>query len=326
MKISVIIPIYNSEDFVETAYDFISNQKTDLPLEIIFVDNNSTDNSKLVASKIKEKDQRVKVFSETKQGAPSARNKGFINSTGELIYFFDVDDQLFTDSLNSLAKVLIENTQFEAVFGKMIKSHESVFNINEDKLIETGELMVKEKPYWGLYWFRDLSKVVGPPAFMYRRETFKKLGMYNEAIPASEDTALDIDLGMTCHIAKLDKYVYLYYKHPQATTTLVKAKKDRVFMQWPRLIKSHVPFYVNNKKETEYGNILKKKVYSSIPKMIYLTAGFSKRKSLSYQLVEEIKPLRLPLYVKLFSYILVFIPNKYILKFYLYYVLKYFSK
>lgn len=326
MKISVIIPIYNSEDFVEVAYDFINKQKTDIPLEIIFVDNNSTDNSKLIATKIKEKDDRVKVLSETKQGAPSARNKGFVNSTGELIYFFDVDDQLFDTSIDSLAKILIENRHIEAVFGKMIKSHDSISNIDQSKLKETGELIIKEKPYWGIYWFEDLSKVVGPPAFMYRRETFKKLGMYNESIPASEDTALDIDLGMTCHIAKLDKYVYLYHKHPQATTTLIKTKKDRVFMQWPRLIKSHIPFYINNITEEEYGNILKKKVYSSIPKMIFLTKGFSNRKKMINQLLEEVKPLKLPFYVKLFSYILVLLPHEYILKFYLYYVLKHFLK
>ena len=325
--ISIIIPLYNADKFVEKAYSFILNQKgLKLPFEIIFVDNNSRDNSYELAKKITTKDSRVKVFKESKQGAPSARNRGFIESKGDLIYFFDVDDQLFDDSLASLSLVLMNHKQIDVVFGKLIKSSIGVENYDARELPKCSELIIREKPYWGLLWLKDLSKTIGPPGFLYRREVFEQVGMYNTKIPASEDTALDIEIGMKYCIAMIDRFVYLYYKHDQATTNILKKKKSRVFMQWPRIIHSHIPFYLDNKHEKEYHEILKQKIYSSIAKMIHETKGSNRRGELRKKLLNDIKPLQLPTVISLSIHLLVFIENKYFFKLYIYYVMPLFTK
>jgi glycosyltransferase involved in cell wall biosynthesis len=257
--ISVIIPLYNAEDFVLKAFHNISKQKgIEVPKEIVFVDNNSDDSSYEIASELASKHKHVKVFKESKQGAGAARNKGYDESKGGLIYFYDVDDQLFDDTLSSLSKVLINNTSYDAVFGKMVKSHKHVDQIDKTGLIESQKVIIKQKPYWGLLWFKDLSQVVGPPAFMYRRDVFIKLGKFQEELLTGQDTALDINLGMKYNIAMLDKFVYLYYKHKEATTTKVKIKKSRAFMQWPRLLYSHIPYFLSHAEQKDYGEILKK--------------------------------------------------------------------
>lgn len=320
--ISVIIPLYNAELFVEKAYNFINKQKGLLiPLEIIFVDNNSNDRSYDKANDIASKDDRVKVFKEKKQGAPAARNKGFQKSQGNYIYFFDVDDQLFENALFDLISVLIENKSYDAVFGKFIRSKHNIDQLDTEHLEESTQLIIKQKPYWGLLWFKDLSKTVGPPGFLYRRKVFEELGMYNTKIPGSEDTALDIELGMRFNIVKVDKYIYLYFKHDNATTTQEKKKKSRAFMQWPRLIYSHIPYYLIHKDQKEYHEILKKKLYSSIAKMINETRSINERLKMRKKLIRDIKPLKLPLVLYLYLIILVFINNKYLLKIYLYYLI-----
>jgi glycosyltransferase involved in cell wall biosynthesis len=325
--ISIIIPLYNAEVFVEKAFQNISKQKgLKLPTEIIFVDNNSNDSSYEIACELATKHNNVKVFKESKQGAGAARNKGFDESKGDLIYFYDVDDQLFHDTLCSLSKVLIDNVSYDAVFGKMIKSHKSIKELDKSELSETEKIIERQKPYWGLLWFKDLSKVVGPPAFMYRRDVFIKLGKYQDVLRTGQDTALDINLGMKFNIAMIDKYVYLYYKHAEATTTKVKKKKSSAFMQWPRLIHSHIPFYLSHIQQKEYGEILKKLLYSSIAKMIHETKNVKQRKSLRDKLLNEIEPIKLPFILRSYSLLLVYLNSTFMLKLYLYYIMPLYTR
>lgn len=325
--ISIIIPLYNAELFIEKAYRFIINQKgLKIPFEIIFVDNNSTDRSFEFANRIASEDERVKVFKEKVQGAPAARNKGYLESKGNYLYFFDVDDQLFDSSLNNLVSVLDENKSIDAVFGKFIRSNKNIELLDSEELKESSELIIKPNPYWGLLWLKDLSQTVGPPGFLYRREVFKDLGMYNIKIPGSEDTALDIELGMRFNVAKIDKYIYLYFKHDNATTTKVKKKKSRAFMQWPRLIHSHIPFFLSHAEQKEYGEILKKLIYSSIAKMIHENDYIKQRKLLRDKLLNEIEPIKFPFVLRSYSLLMVYFKSKFLLKLYLYYIMPLYTK
>jgi len=323
-SISIIIPLYNAEKFVNQAYDFICKQTVSLPLEIIFVDNNSKDTSLKMAKELAEIDSRVKVFQEKVQGAAAARNKGFDESSGDFVYFYDVDDQLFDTTLEDLSSVLINDKSIDAYFGKMYKYSLPISDINRSDLDESNEIILKPKPYWGLKWFRDLSSVVGPPAFLYRRETFLNIGKYDNRLRLGQDTALDIQLGMTSKIAFIDKYVYLYLKHGESITDKVKASKSRASMQWPRIIYSHIPFYLQHPEEKEYGKILKHKIYSSVPRIIIETKGFNERKKLKKKLLKDIQPLKFPFVLQLLIGILVFFPSKFLLKIYLYKIMKHY--
>ncbi len=316
--ISVVIPLYNAEDFVQKAYDFINTQKgLQVPIEIIFVDNNSNDNSFEKAKLLSQKDERVKVFRETKQGAPSARNKGFKESKGNFLYFFDADDQLFDDALASLYKVLTSH-DVQAVCGRFIKSHKNIEDLSITDMIYDGEVKVFQPPFLGLLWFKDLSTTIGPPGFMYTRKVFEELGMYNVEIPASEDTAFDIDLGMRYPVATINKLIYLYFKHDNATTTILKKKKSRAFMQWPRIIHSHVPYHKQHLVQHAYTQILKEKIFSSIPRMIHETNGYQKRKELFNKAKAEITPLKLPRAYDLAIKLLVLTNSPVLYKFILY--------
>lgn len=97
-KVSVIIPVYNTEPYVEAALRCIT-QQTLSEIEIIIINDGSTDNSLAIVNKIAGEDKRVLVFTQENQGLSMARNAGVSRATGEFIYFMDSDDLLEIDTL-----------------------------------------------------------------------------------------------------------------------------------------------------------------------------------------------------------------------------------
>lgn len=113
-KISIIIPMYNSEKYIEeTISSFL--QQTYKEIEIIVVDDGSIDNSASIIKKNYSDD--VKYIYQMNNGAPSARNNGLQQATGEYIIFFDADDIM---DINGI-QILVENSQggnADLIFGK----------------------------------------------------------------------------------------------------------------------------------------------------------------------------------------------------------------
>lgn len=318
MKLSVVIPVYNGADFINKSYNSIINQNIK-DFEILYVDNNSTDDSVKEIESLKEKDSRVKLLFQPKQGAAPARNMGINNASGGYVYVFDVDDEIYPKALQNMINVLDQNDGVDAVFGKMVKSTKSIAE-TQKPLDETFEVIIKEKPYWGLYWFSSLKLVVGPPAFLYRKSVFKKIGLYNEAIKNNEDTALDIALGMLCNIAFLDMYVYLYFKHETSTIQTAKRKMNRAFMLWPRMVKEHLAFYFKHQVPLEFKKLLFGQIYNAMGKQIFHTKGIKNRLIKRKELVNDIKPIKFPWKLNLGLYLLVLMPIKILMKFYNYYL------
>lgn len=319
IQISVIIPVYNGEKFIRNSYNTVLGQGIE-DIEIIYIDNNSQDKSIDEIKKLQAIDPRVQKYLQPIQGAAAARNLGIKQSKGEFIYMLDVDDQIYSGALRKMKQVLDTYPNLQAVFGKMVKSDAAIVSTQKpDK--ETDELIIKPKPYWGLRWFSDLKTVVGPPAFLYRKKVFDEIGLYENALLTGQDTALDIKLGMLCDIAFIDRYIYLYLKHGTSTTDLVKRKIDRVFMQWPRYTKSHLPFYLDHNVPNEYKRLLFKKLFGSMGRMLQLTKDIKKRRSLKRRLIKDIEPIETPWALKLYLDILVHFNSSKLYKVYVYYLI-----
>ena len=91
MKISVIVPVYNTEKYLNKCLDSILAQ-TFTDFELILIDDGSTDNSGKICDEYAEKDSRVKVFHKENGGVSRARNLGIDNASGEYLSFIDSDD------------------------------------------------------------------------------------------------------------------------------------------------------------------------------------------------------------------------------------------
>ena len=98
-KISIIVPVYNAEDYLKRCLDSLINQ-TYKNIEIIIIDDSSTDNSKEIIKKYASKDNRIRTFfSEINQGVSKSRNIGLKSFFGDYVLFMDSDDYLKDDAL-----------------------------------------------------------------------------------------------------------------------------------------------------------------------------------------------------------------------------------
>lgn len=91
IKISIIMPVFNDEDYLQDAIQSVYNQ-TICDVELICINDGSSDNSLEILNELSLKHDFIKVFSQTNQGSGSARNKGLDNAKGEYIAFLDADD------------------------------------------------------------------------------------------------------------------------------------------------------------------------------------------------------------------------------------------
>ena len=90
-KISLVIPVYNTEKYLEQCLDSVLAQ-TFTDFEVICVDDGSTDKSIKILSEYQKKDSRIKVVFEAHKGVGNARNVGLKMATGDFIQFLDSDD------------------------------------------------------------------------------------------------------------------------------------------------------------------------------------------------------------------------------------------
>ncbi len=111
VKISIVMPVYNAEKYLENTIDSVFDQTLD-DMEIICVDDGSTDGSLELLNKLKEQYDMIKVFTQENGGSGSARNHGIDESTGEYVAFLDADDR-YLDKY-SLEKMYIYGVQNDA--------------------------------------------------------------------------------------------------------------------------------------------------------------------------------------------------------------------
>lgn len=100
-KVSAIIPVYNVEKYLEKCLDSIINQ-TLKEIEIICIDDGSTDNSISILNKLAQKDNRIKIILQENQGPSAARNAGIDIANGEYLVFIDSDDWMEFDAFEKL--------------------------------------------------------------------------------------------------------------------------------------------------------------------------------------------------------------------------------
>ncbi|NQX44620.1 glycosyltransferase family 2 protein [Paenibacillus tritici] len=107
-KTTIIVPVFNGEAYIETCLECLINQSYN-NLEIIVVDDGSTDNTKKYIELYMEKDSRVLLVEQKNQGVSSARNKGLSYCTGEYVCFVDCDDTIDRDYCKIMIGYMNEN-------------------------------------------------------------------------------------------------------------------------------------------------------------------------------------------------------------------------
>ena len=207
--ISIIAPVYNVERYLEECLNSIQNQ-TYTNIEVILVNDGSTDNSAVICEKYCEQDNRFKLINQENQGQSAARNKGVVASTGEYIAFVDSDDIIKRNYLEKLMQYMTEEVDIV----------ESNFTVSKkDFFTETSKestILFEGNSQEGIKVFPNHVLSVNPVTKLYRRSIV-------EAVPYLEGFIFEdiySGIGMLKYIRKIIKidYVGYYYRQHQSST------------------------------------------------------------------------------------------------------------
>ena len=118
--VSIIVPVYNTEKYLSKCLDSLIKQ-TYKNLEIILIDDSSTDNSIAICKDYQKKDERIKIYQKENGGPASARNYGLEKARGEYILFIDSDDYIDIKAVS----LLIDNYSEDTLVGLREKINNS---------------------------------------------------------------------------------------------------------------------------------------------------------------------------------------------------------
>ena len=150
-KVSVIIPVYNAEKYLEQCVGSVMNQ-TLKDIEIICVDDGSPDNSLEVLKKLQSQDDRVKIISQPNGGAGAARNNGLRNATGEYLSFLDADDFFEPDMLE---EAVAAADKYKADF---VVFNSDQYHMDKEKFVEVPwVLRTADIPPYMPFSYRQLT-------------------------------------------------------------------------------------------------------------------------------------------------------------------------
>lgn len=214
VEISIIMPVYNSQDHLKDTLDYILNQTFD-DFELICVNDGSGDDSLEILNDYSFKDSRIKVFSQENKGQGSARNKGLEHCTGKYVYFMDADDCIIPEFLE-LVHDNIKNNSSEIVMFK-------TGNIESGNKIDTPPLF----PFYEVFKDADfndftfdytnvrkyvLNSSFAPWTKFYKKELFDRYDdfKFNENLPY-EDVLFHIkSMLRASRISFVPEYLYYY--------------------------------------------------------------------------------------------------------------------
>lgn len=216
--VSIIVPIFNTELFIAETIESIRNQ-TLTDIEIILVNDGSTDNSGYICENYVEKDQRIKYIEQENQGVSVARNNGLLNANGDYIYFMDSDDTIDENFIKSSYEIAVE---------------------------EKSDMVII-----GVSYCNRLPNVMALPtcASMISHMFLKKHKdvRFPEAIQPCEDGLFTHRLlALTNKISSNPDGIYHYRKHENQNHVKINENSDRVLNQIPKWLEIIEEFYKSN--------------------------------------------------------------------------------
>lgn len=185
---SIVIPAYNSAKTIERTLESVFVQ--DYPnLEIIVVNDGSTDNTEQVLKKYSDK---INYYYQTNAGVSIARNLGFEKSTGEYIQYLDADDLLAEGKISKQIQAIEEN-EADVAYGDWMRFTENDFVYKELEMVEREMNLRPEIELITDFW-TPLA------ALLYTRTIANKIGGWNTALPVIQDARYALDAAI--HQAK----------------------------------------------------------------------------------------------------------------------------
>lgn len=237
-KISIVIPVYNATNYLEKCLDSVVNQ-TYANIEIILVDDGSTDDSGKICDTYAKKDLRIMVVHQDNSGVSSARNKGILKASGKYIAFIDADDMVHSNYIKCLVGNLngdnlsvcqIKNFYDDIGFHD-VTSDNGQIKLNKNEFIELCPLYLLNTPCCKLYDLNVLRK--------------NKI-LFDTKLSLGEDLLFNLD-----YLKYIDKIVItnqkLYYYRKDNNNTLSTSYNPNMVDIQILLFDKYTEFFMNSK-------------------------------------------------------------------------------
>ena len=228
IMVSVIMPVYNTEEFVENAIISVLNQ-TYKNFELIIVNDGSTDGSADICKKYRDRDERIVYIDSPNRGVSHARNTGVSKSTGKWISFIDSDDlwndtilQVMVDKANS-----IPEGKFFYCGYKEVNTHNQTLNVSIGNIVGKFDSFIHKSGEWRIPFHID--------SILVERDFIIKYQItFDEGYAISED--IGFFLKILC--------VTLAYPIPQALASYVRHDDSATTKEWdPYVWKSTIQIF-----------------------------------------------------------------------------------
>jgi|GEM_PF-1811716 len=213
VKLSIIIPIYNGDPFLEKLIQTIT-AFTISDFECVFIDNNSTDNSLAILKELLQNASfNYSILTEEKQGAGHARNTGIKNAKGDYLAFLDCDDVILPEKFERDFNIL-KSHDVDFVFcrakrfyadGRIIKH--PITNIKEG---------INTPPSLGLLWLRNFFLLQGTGSLVVKKSVVENLQGFHTAT-TGEDAFLFIRMGLLYRGYFYNETYFHYFRHSEST-------------------------------------------------------------------------------------------------------------
>jgi glycosyltransferase involved in cell wall biosynthesis len=193
LKVSVIIPVYNVEKYLSQAVESVVAERASGLLEIILVEDGSSDNSLEIAEKLKEKyAELIQLYRHPNgenRGAGASRNLGIQKAHGEYICFLDADDYWLPDRLKEAVSLLESDASIDGVYSPALyrfeTAHEKVKFQHLPELYGTTETISPDRLLDRAIEGETVSHTNG---FIIRRHCLDKTGLFEESLRRGQDT------------------------------------------------------------------------------------------------------------------------------------------
>lgn len=222
ISISVIVPVYNKEQFINKCLGSIKKQDITLSFEVIIIDDGSTDNSSKIIKTFCRKDKRFRYYYEKNQGVSSARNYGIEKANGKCLVFIDGDDYLDPDYLKKLYKNFSKSSLVMCGY-KHVMDNKHVINYRLQR-------MQIHRPNFIKFVFRNpnFKFICTPYSKMFDSKIIKKYRIrFDEKTSFGEDTIFVFDY--LAHSSTINVCSYTGYNNRIVKNTLSRKKISQIW-------------------------------------------------------------------------------------------------
>ena len=215
--ISIIVPVYNASSYLDECLHSITMQNYQ-DIEIICIDDGSTDNSLAILKEWEAKDSRIHIFQQQNNGPSAARNKGLKFARGEYITFVDADDMV-KKGIYATSMKLIQKNNLD-VFSFAIESYPSG-NIRKTSF-PMGTVLNPIQLFSSNHHIQSENALCFSVRYIFRSSIIKDNNIiFNESIHYGEDMIFNIDI--VCHSQRImisDEPLYLYRRNSSSAMSL----------------------------------------------------------------------------------------------------------